>query len=127
MDEIDAFDSGLKEPEKGICRDLHGLIAGQLPGSSSKLYHGSPVWFLQDNPIVGYSIKKAGVSLLFWSGQGFGREGLRPAGKHKAAEAIFQEKEGIDKARVKAWLEESIAVQWNYRDIVKNKGRLEPL
>jgi len=43
------------------------------------------------------------------------------------AEAIFQGKEAIDKARLKGWLEESIRVQWNYKDIVKNKGRLEPL
>ncbi len=85
MNDIDGFDGELKEPEKAICKELHALIEGNLPDSDSRLYHGSPVWFIKDNPIVGYSIKKEGVALLFWSGQGFATPGLRAAGKHKAA------------------------------------------
>jgi len=127
MEEIEAFDGGLKGAEREICVDLHSLIAGHLPGSSQKMFHGSPVWFLRDNPIVGYSIKKEGVALLFWSGQGFATGGLRAVGKHKAAEAVYRTRAEIDRARVLAWLGESTAVQWNYRDIVKNQGKLELL
>lgn len=127
MDAIEAFDNGLTEPQKTICKDLHGLIEASLKGSSSKLYHGSPVWFIQENPIVGYSIKKEGVSLLFWSGQGFSGEGLRAIGKYKAAEAVFQKPDSMDKSKIEGWIGESINVQWNYKDIVKNKGKLELL
>ena len=127
MSEIDAFDSELNELQKTICIDLHGLIESNLKNSTSKLYHGSPVWFIKDNPIVGYSIKKEGVSLLLWSEQSFLNKGLKAVGKYKAAEVILKNTDSIDKAKIKEWITESNEVQWNYKDIIKNKGKLEPL
>lgn len=127
MSEIDAFDSELNEAQKMICLELHGLIEKNLKNSTSKLYHGSPVWFINENPIVGYSIKKEGVSLLFWSGQGFRNKGLKAIGKYKAAELVFKNADPIDKATIIEWITESNEVQWNYKDIIKNKGKLEPL
>lgn len=50
-----------------------------------------PVWFLDGNPVVGYSKLKDSVRLLFWSGQSFRSTGLEPEGKFKAAEVRFTE------------------------------------
>ena len=45
------------------------------PHAENKIWHAHPVWFLDGNPVVGYSKQKVGVVLLFWSGQSFGRGG----------------------------------------------------
>ena len=49
------------------------------------MWHAHPVWFLDGNPVVGYSKLKDCVRLLFCSGQSFAQPGLKPEGKFKAA------------------------------------------
>ena len=60
--------------------------AGGLPDAEQKIWHAHPVWFLNGNPIVGYSKLKECVRLLFWSGQSFDEPGLQKEGSFKAAE-----------------------------------------
>ena len=48
-----------------------------MPESESKIWHRHPVWFLDGNPIVGYSKLKAGIRLMFWSGASFEEEKLK--------------------------------------------------
>ena len=86
-----------------------------------------PVWFLDGNPVVGYSKLKGGVRLLFWSGQSFASPGLRPEGKFKAAEARFASADQIDVAALRGWLRECREIQWDYKNIVRRKGVLERL
>ena len=70
--EIKAFNEGQETPEeRRICQTLGASIEKLLPGADCKLWHGHPVWFLDDNPIVGYSKLKAGIRLMFWSGASF--------------------------------------------------------
>ncbi|HEX5135455.1 MAG TPA: DUF1801 domain-containing protein [Planctomycetota bacterium] len=94
-----------QEPAVGaMCERLRELIEAALPKASSKVWHGSPVWFLDENPVVGYSAKKKGVSLLFWNGKAIGEPALEPVGKYGAAEALFGDAAGIDAKAVRRWL-----------------------
>jgi hypothetical protein len=110
-----------------ICDRLATGIAAGLPEAAGKLWHGGPVWFLAGNPVVGYWVRKAHVQLLFWSGQSFGEPELRPEGKFKAAEARFTDAAQIDAAALARWLDKARDIQWDYRTLVRRKGRLEPL
>jgi hypothetical protein len=44
-----------------ICNQLAAIIDGELAEAESKIWHAHPVWFINGNPIVGYSKQKAGV------------------------------------------------------------------
>jgi hypothetical protein len=108
-----------------ICTALAQGITAGLPEASARIYHSAPVWFLNDNPIVGYWVRKAHVQLLFWSGQSFTTPGLQPEGKFKAAEARITSAARIDGALLQGWLAEARTKQWDYKNIVKRRGVLE--
>ena len=117
-----------QEPsEQAICERLAQEIDVALPDAENKVWHGHPVWFLDGNPIVGYSKLKGCVRLLFWSGQSFESDGLSKEGKFKAAEARYQSLDEIDAEQLRAWLTESRSIQWDYKNLVRRKGRLERL
>jgi hypothetical protein len=124
---IDQYNAAQAEADQATCARLRSFIDKALPEAESKIWHAHPVWFLDGNPVVGYSKLKGPVRLLFWSGQSFETPGLKPEGKFKAAEARFTTAAEIDPARLKAWLAEARDVQWDYKNIVKRKGRLERL
>ena len=113
--------------DMAICNLLAQEIDKGLPKAESKIWHAHPVWFLDGNPIAGYSKLKGGVRLLFWSGQSFEEEGLQNEGKFKAAEARYTSVEDVDPKALKRWLKKSIKIQWDYKNIVKRKGVLERL
>jgi len=85
------------------------------------------VWFLDGNPIVGYSMLKSCVRLLFWSGQSFEEKGLAKEGSFKAADARFTSVDQVDTDRLGRWLAEARDIQWDYKNLVRRKGRLERL
>lgn len=107
-----------------ICDKLKAEIEEVLSNSTSKIYHGSPVWFIDDNPILGYYATAESVNLLFWSGQSFDESGLTPTGKNKAALVKYQKLEDIDIPLLKRWLKKSKEIMWDYKNIVANKGKL---
>src|SRR5262245_1983947 len=72
-----------------MCDHLRELIDATLPRATSKVWHGSPVWFIDENPVVGYNATAKAVKLLFWNGQAFDEAGLEPVGKYRAAQATF--------------------------------------
>ena len=113
--------------DMAICNLLAQEIDKGLPKAESKIWHAHPVWFLDGNPIAGYSKLKGSVRLLFWSGQSFEEEGLQNEGKFKAAEARYTSVEDVDPKALKRWLKKSIKIQWDYKNIVKRKGVLERL
>ncbi|WP_209331079.1 DUF1801 domain-containing protein [Lunatimonas salinarum] len=101
------------------------IIDKDLPLAESKIWHRHPVWFLDGNPTVGYSIQKLGVRLMFWSGADFGEQGLNVVGKKfKDASIFYQRVSEIDQEDLVRWLEKSKAIQWDYKNIVKRKGEL---
>jgi hypothetical protein len=92
---------------RGICDLLRELIDAALPNASSKVWHGSPVWFIDDNPVVGYNATAKAVNLLFWNGQAFDEPGFKPVGKFRAAQAMFRDAAEIDPKVVRRWLKKA--------------------
>lgn len=113
--------------DRAICELLAEEIDRELPEAENKIWHAHPVWFLDGNPIVGYSKLKHCVRLLFWSGQSFEEEGLEKEGSFKAAEARYTSADRVDTEKLGRWLAEARRVQWDYRNLIRRKGRLERL
>ena len=126
-DTIDAFHAAQADEDRQICDALRSEIARGLPEAESKIWHRHPVWFLAGNPIVGYGALKECVRLMFWSGQSFETGGLAATGSFKAAEARFTDLSEVDSDLMQRWLVEARQIQWDYKNIVKRKGRLERL
>jgi hypothetical protein len=72
-------------------------------------------------------VLKGCVRLLFWSGQTFDRTTLTPVGSFKAAEFRYTSCDDVDATVLRNWLDQARDIEWNYRDIVKNRGQLERL
>ena len=113
--------------DRTICQLLAEEIDRKLPKAENKIWHAHPVWFLDGNPIVGYSKLKNCVRLLFWSGQSFKEEGLKKEGTFKAAEARYTLVDQVDTKKLGRWLTEARDVQWDYKNLIRRKGRLERL
>ncbi len=128
MDQSVLSYNSFQQPEdKIICDYLAKIIDRELSSSMSKVWHGHPVWFIDDNPIVGYDKLKDYVRLLFWSGQSFDEPGLTNEGNFKAAEARYTELNQVNEEDLIRWLEKAKKIQWDYKNIVKRKGLLEKL
>jgi len=113
--------------DRAICQLLAEQIDRKLPEAENKIWHAHPVWFLEGNPVVGYSKLKGCIRLLFWSGQSFEEEGLAKEGSFKAAEARYTAVGQVDKKKLARWLAEARDVQWDYKNLIRRKGRLERL
>jgi hypothetical protein len=125
---IDAFHAAQSPGDREICDMLRAMIDDGLPQAESRVWHGHPVWFLDGNPIVGYSKLKRGVRLMFWSGADFDEPRLEPGtGKFKDASVCFTDASEIDADDLARWLRKGRDIQWDYRNIAKRKGRLERL
>lgn len=125
--DVQAYNNNQSAEEKTICDLLAKEIDAVLPDAENKIWHAHPVWFLEGNPIVGYSKLKGGIRLLFWSGQSFEEDGLQKEGSFKAAEARYTEAKQVSKTDLKRWLKKARDIQWDYKNIVKRKGVLERL
>jgi hypothetical protein len=123
---IEAYNDAQGAEDRPICERLRRVIDGNLPGAESKIWHAHPVWFLDGNPIVGYSKLKNSVRLLFWSGQSFETPGLVAEGSFKAAEARYTASGQVDEDVLKRWLAEARTIQWDYKSLMK-KRKLERL
>lgn len=98
-----------------------------LPEAENKIWHAHPVWFLDGNPVVGYSKLKNCIRLLFWSGQSFEEKGLKKEGSFKAAEVRYAAVDEVDPGDLRRWLVKARDIQWDYRNLTRRKGRLERL
>lgn len=128
--DILAYHAGQSPSDKKICAALAKAIDARLakePGAECKVWHRHPVWFLDGNPIAGYSKLKDCVRLLFWSGQSFDEPALAPEGTFKAAEARFTSASQIVAKDLTRWLEKSITIQWDYKNLINRKGKLQRL
>lgn len=120
------YNSALSDNDQKICEVLASEIDRGLPKAENKVWHAHPVWFLDGNPIVGYSKQKPGIRLMFWSGADFEQDGLIVrGGKFKDASIFYNDVEEIDTKVLRRWLKESKSIQWDYKNIIKRKGRLE--
>lgn len=127
MDTI-TYNHELSPDDKAICDLLFQEINRHLLKTDNKIWHGHPVWFIDGNPIVGYSKQKRGIRLMFWSGASFEEDNLTVrGGKFKDASIFYNTVADINRKDLKRWLGKSEKIQWDYKNIVKRKGRLERL
>lgn len=124
METVSEYLASLEEKQRAIFGTLMGSIEKNLPDGEPRLYHGSPVWFIDGNPILGLSIKQGKVELLFWSGQSFREDGLNTVGKFKAAERLYAELGEIDESKLRKWISESRTIIWDYKNLPRNAGKL---
>ncbi len=124
--EIEQYNNKQTTIDKEICDLLAKTIDTELTEAESKIWHSHPVWFLNGNPIVGYSKQKKGIRLMFWSGADFEEEKLNVKGeKFKDASIFYNDVTDISTDELTIWLNKSREIQWDYKNIVKLKGKLE--
>lgn len=122
---IESYYKSFLAPEREICIMLQHRIQAQLPMAESKIWHGHPVWFIQGNPIVGFSKQKLGIRLMFWSGADFDEPGLNVIGKKfKDASVFYCQPTEINDEDLSRWLLKSQKIQWDYQHLIKRKGLL---
>lgn len=122
------YHAALEPRYREIADFLLAQIELSLPDAEGKVWHRHPVWFLGGNPIVGYSVQKPGLRLMFWSGADFGEPGLNVVGaKFKDASVFYRTLDEVEPRDLERWLERSRVVQWDYKNIVRNRGLLARL
>ena len=121
------YNASQTSADQKICALLAREIDRALPEAENKVWHAHPVWFLEGNPVVGYSKLKGGVRLLFWSGRGFEEDGLTDEGSFKAADVRYTATSQVNRADLRRWLTKACDIQWDYKNLVRRKGRLERL
>lgn len=122
-----AYNEAQADDEREICELLAAEIEKALPRAENKVWHRHPVWFIEGNPIVGYSKLKDCIRLMFWSGQSFDEPDLTPEGTFRAAEARYTSVDEVDTKALRRWLKKSKTIQWDYKNLAKRKGKLERL
>ena len=126
---IEEYNQTMQELEdKEISNLLALIIEKELTDAESKIWHQHPVWFLDGNPIVGYSKQKKGLRLMFWSGADFDEKDLNIRGaKFKDASIFYKSVTEVEETKLKRWLKKSREIQWDYKNIVKRRGELKRL
>lgn len=125
--DIALYNQTLALSDQHIATALAEAIDAALPDADSKIWHAHPVWFLDGNPVVGYSKLKQALRLLFWSGQSFDDPALEGEGRFKAAQRQYHRVEDIDHDALVRWLALAREIQWDYKNLVRRKGKLERL
>lgn len=123
--EIQNYHSTFSLEEQEIAALLYQIVSKNLIEAEHKIWHAHPVWFLDGNPIVGYSKQKKGIRLMFWSGADFNENALNVLGeKFKDASIFYNSSSEIIENDVVRWLEKSKKIQWDYKNLIKRKGQL---
>jgi hypothetical protein len=126
--DIQRYNNSHAPDHQAVCDLLAHAIDQHLSGAESKIWHAHPVWFLDGNPIAGYSKQKPGIRLMFWSGADFDEPALNVVGKKfKDASVFLNAPAEISPADLQRWLEKAQVIQWDYKNLIKRKGRLERL
>ena len=122
---LENYNQSLSSNDIAICELLAKTINSNLTYTDNKVWHSHPVWFIDGNPIVGFSKEKKGIRLMFWSGAGFEESNLSVRGKKfKDASIYYNSISEIDAEDIKRWLQKAEIIQWDYKNIVKRKGEL---
>ncbi|HQQ93928.1 MAG TPA: DUF1801 domain-containing protein [Bacteroidia bacterium] len=125
--DIKAYNKKLVKNSQAICEPLAAIIDQELKATENKIWHAHPVWFIEGNPIVGYQQLKDCIRLLFWSGQSFEEDILQAEGSFKAAEIRYTDASQINAKDLKRLMKKARDIQWDYKNLIKRKGKLERL
>ena len=126
--DIQHYNDAQESEYQVIGNKLADIICKNMPEAEHKIWHAHPVWFLDGNPIVGYSKLKEGLRLMFWSGVTFEEPKLKPgSGKFKDASMTYNSVAQLNTDEIERWLQKAKDIQWDYKNIVKRKGVLERL
>jgi hypothetical protein len=117
----ETYAESLPETARALFHALAAQVAAGLHGADVRIWHGAPVWFDEGTPFVGLTLTRRGVQLLFWSGQLFDEPALKPVGKFKASERVYQAIADIDPADLQRWLVKSRAIRWDYAGELKKR------
>ena len=60
------YNKSQEKEDRKICDLLARTIDKGLPDAENKIWHAHPVWFLDGNPIAGYSKQQAGIRQMFY-------------------------------------------------------------
>jgi hypothetical protein len=112
-DAISAYGARLDPRRAEICAALRGSIDEMLPKATSRLWHGIPVWFVGENPVVGYTARKTGVMLMFWNGQHFDEPELAASGSFHMAQIPYESANDIDRVKLAGWLQKAGTSIWD--------------
>jgi len=119
------YNQAQRPDDREICELLAKQIDRYLPEAENRIWHRHPVWFLDGNPVVGYSKLKDCVRLFFWSGASFEEDGLTPGtGKFKDAAKRYTSLSQVHLEDLERWLGKARKIQWDYKNLMK-KGTLE--
>src|SRR5262245_55517152 len=117
--QIAAYSKSQSPGFQAMCDLLRKLIDTGLPNATSKVWHGSPGWFIDENPVVGYNTTAKSVNLLFWNGQALDEADLKQVGKYQAAQAVFTDAAEIDPKVIRRWLEKARANVFDSKAFLK--------
>ena len=121
-DPISHYAEALTDGHARICRALRTEIDAALSKATAKIWHGGPVWFIEDDPVVGYSVTAKGtVNLLFWNGQSFGEPALKAMGKFRAAQVQYHDVQDVDLQSLARWLKKAGTMIWDYEGIPQGR------
>jgi uncharacterized protein YdhG (YjbR/CyaY superfamily) len=112
---IARYAAGAPPDHAAVCRLLRSEIDRALPKATSKIWHAMPVWFVGENPVVGYKVTAKHVNLLFWNGQAFGETALTAAGSFKAAQIKFTDVAQVDARALRRWLKLAGTKVWDFQ------------
>jgi len=126
--DISDYNDRQLDADKEICNILSKIIDRELIDAENKIWHAHPVWFLAENPVVGYSKQEKGIRLMFWSGKSFNENQLNVEGeKFEDASIFYKDESEINRDDLKRWLKKSVEIQWDYKNLVKRKGELRKI
>lgn len=121
-DTVGNYASKLTPEIAAVCIALRNVIDTTLPKAKSRIWHGGPVWFIEEHPVVGYSVtSKKAVKLLFWNGQSFEEPALEATGKFKAAQIQFEYVSELDPKNLRRWLKKAGRLIWDYEGIPQGR------
>ena len=112
-DSISSYVSSLDPQRAAICERLAKSIDATLPRATSKLWHSIPVWFIGENPAVGFTARKTGVMLMFWNGQHFEEPELEKTGSFHMAQIAYEDLVQIDEQKLARWVEKAGTSIWD--------------
>jgi hypothetical protein len=96
-----------------IVTDLQAAVTAildeELPGATTKLYHGIPVWCVGDEPTIGIKPAKAHLSVLFFRGQRIADPTgtLVASGSFEMASVKLASAGDLDENALRAWVREA--------------------